>query len=112
MKTLFYSVAILAILLVTTSCNKLDSSNPDTSNIELRTKTLGFTDVAAYEASVAAQCAAGDHSNCDILSDSTHVACTHIAHSGTNHDGTNHNGMNHGTHDQNGGSHNGGNHNN
>lgn len=112
MKKLFYSLGVI-LLVSFISCDKDDHDDFGTSaqqDIEERASALGFDDVATYKASVAQQCAAGNHENCDIYNDGTHQACPYYDHSGTNHDGTHHNGTAHGTHDQNGhshGSHNG-----
>lgn len=108
MKKLFYSVAICALVMAFVSCDNDDDHNYGNAeqNLELRAATLGYSDVETYKASVAEQCAAGNHENCDILTDGTHQVCTYNDHSGTNHDGTHHNGSDHGTHDANGHSHN------
>lgn len=115
MKKVFYSVVLLGLVLVAaSSCNKNHNSDTDSpANIEARTKALGFSDVEAYQTSVAGKCTAGDHTNCDILADGTHQACVHTRHSGTKHDGTHHDGTGHngtghdgtGHNDHSGGSH-------
>ncbi len=108
MKKVFYSLTVLAITVAFASCSKDDDHdfNDASQNMELRASTLGFSDANAYKASVAEQCAAGNHENCDILNDGTHQACAYSEHAGANHDGTHHNGTDHGTHDANGHSHN------
>ncbi len=112
MKKVVYSVAILAFAFVLTSCSKDDDHNVDNTaqDVELRAQSLGFADANAYKSSVAEQCAAGNHENCDILTDGTHRACGYADHAGKNHDGTEHNGTDHGVHDANGHSHSGSNH--
>ncbi len=107
MKKLVYSLAVLAIVLVFASCNKDDNQSMDTAtpNLELRAATLGYTDVETYKANVVAQCAAGNHQNCDIYNDGTHQPCAYCEHAGTNCDGTHHGGSDHGTHGTNGHSH-------
>lgn len=108
MKKVFYLVAVVAITVAFASCSKDDDHDLSnaTQNVELRASTLGFSDANAYKASVAEQCAAGNHENCDIQNDGTHKVCAYSEHAGTNHDGTHHNGTDHGTHDANGHSHN------
>ena len=103
MKKVFYSLTVLAITVAFASCSKDDDHdfNDASQNMELRASTLGFSDANAYKASVAEQCAAGNHENCDILNDGTHQACAYSEHAGANHDGTHHNGTDHGTHDAN-----------
>jgi hypothetical protein len=109
MKRAIYLFAVVVMATGLVACNNDDdhdfSSNAE-QNLELRAKTLGFSDAEAYKTSVTEQCAAGNHANCDILSNGTHQACAYNDHSGTNHDGTYHNGSDHGTHDANGHSHN------
>lgn len=107
MKKVIYSLAILAISVAFASCSNDDDHNLDnaTQSLELRASALGFSDTNAYKSSVAEQCAAGNHENCDILNDGTHKACAYSEHAGTNHDGTHHERTNHGTHDANGHSH-------
>ncbi|MDR2917251.1 MAG: hypothetical protein LBV74_20855 [Tannerella sp.] len=114
MKKVVYLFAVVALTAGFVSCSNDDDhdfSNAD-RNLELRASALGYSDVASYQASVAEQCAAGNHENCDIQTDGTHQVCAYNDHSGTKHDGTRHNGSAHGTHDANGHSHNshGGNH--
>lgn len=107
MKRATYLFAVVALAVGFVSCNNDDDhdfSNAD-QNIELRAASLGYEDVASYQASVAEQCAAGNHKNCDIQSNGTHNVCAYTEHSGTKHDGTHHNGSDHGTHDANGHSH-------
>lgn len=110
MKRVFYLATALAAVGFT-SCNKDDNHDfyNDKQNLELRAASLGYSDVNAYKTSVAEQCAAGNHENCDVLNDGTHQACAYQDHSGKKHDGSNHNGSDHGSHDANGHSH--GNHN-
>jgi hypothetical protein len=97
----FFAVVVLAIGFV--SCNNDDDHDFSSAeqNMELRAATLGFSDAEAYKTSVAEQCAAGNHENCDILNDGTHQPCIYSEHAGTRHDGTHHNGTGHGTHDPN-----------
>ncbi len=114
MKKVVFLLAVVALTAGFMSCsndNEPDFSNAN-ENLELRASALGYPDVATYQASVAEQCAAGNHENCDILTDGTHRACAHNEHSGTKHDGTHHSGSGHGKHGNNGNSHNshGGNH--
>ncbi|KAA6301334.1 MAG: hypothetical protein EZS26_002531 [Candidatus Ordinivivax streblomastigis] len=109
MKKVFYSLATLALVFVLASCSQDDDKqNLDgiEGNMESRAAILGYFDTDTYVESVAEQCAAGNHENCDIYADGTHKACSYSEHSGTNHDGTNHDGTSHGTHDANGHSHN------
>lgn len=113
MKKLFYSLAIVFCTVSFIACSNDDHDDfgaGSTQDIETRAKALGFEDVTAYEASVAEQCAAGNHENCDIYNDNTHQACAYSDHSGKNHDGTHHNGTDHGTNDANGHSHKSGKH--
>lgn len=111
MKKVFYSFVALALTATFVSCNN-DDHEPGFSdqNIETRAAALGFDNVETYKSSVAEQCAAGNHENCDILNNGTHQVCTYADHSGTKHDGTHHNGSDHGNHDENGHSHNKGGH--
>jgi hypothetical protein len=112
MKRLFYALAVVCTLSFV-ACDNDDHNDFGTSvqqDIEARAKALGFEDAAAYKASVAEQCAAGNHENCDIYNDGTHQACAYSDHSGKKHDGTHHKGSNHGSHDKNGHSHGNGNH--
>ena len=91
MKKLFYSLAVVLFAATFASCDKNDHDDFGTSakqDIEVRADALGFDDVAAYKASVAEQCAAGNHENCDTYKDGTHEACAYSDHSGKNHDGT------------------------
>lgn len=106
MKRVFYLVIAIAAVGFT-SCSKDDNHDfdNDQQNLELRAASLGYSDVNAYKTSVAEQCAAGNHENCDALNDGTHQACAYQDHSGTKHDGSQHNGSDHGTHDANGHSH-------
>lgn len=112
MKKLFYSLAVVALVAVSfAACsndNNDDSGTSSEPNIEARAAALGFEDANAYKASVAEQCAAGNHENCDINSDGTHQACAYADHSGKKHDGTHHNGSNHSNHQND--HHNNGNH--
>lgn len=113
MKKLFYLVAVTVFAVTFAACSNDDHDDLGTTfqqDIEARAAALGFDDVAAYQASVAEQCAAGNHDNCDIYNDGTHSVCAYSGHSGTNHDGTHHNGSDHGTHDKNGHQHNDGKH--
>ena len=108
MKKLFYSLAVVLFAVTFVACSNDDHEDFGTSakqDIEARAAALGFDDVAAYQASVAEQCSAGNHENCDIYNDGTHEACAYSDHSGKNHDGTHHNGTDHGTHDKDGHSH-------
>lgn len=110
MKKIFYLLTLVLSTVIFASCSNDDHDDFGTSakqDIEARAAALGFDDVTAYQASVAEQCAAGNHENCDIYSNGTHEACAYSDHSGQNHDGTHHNGTDHGIHDQNGHSHNG-----
>jgi hypothetical protein len=108
MRKVFYSLTVLAVMAVFVSCSRDDDRDLDNAiqNMELRAATLGFSDVNACTASVAEQCAAGNHENCDILNSGAHQACAYSEHVGTGHDGTHHSGTDHGTHDANGHSHN------
>lgn len=100
MKKVFYSLTVLAFVAIFASCTKNDDHNFDNANksLELRAASLGFENVEDYKASVARECAAGNHENCDILNNGTHQACGYADHSGTKHDGTVHHGndINHG----------------
>lgn len=112
MKKLFYSLAVVLCSISFVAC---DNDHDDfgasaAQDIEARATALGFENADAYKASVAEQCAAGNHENCDIYNDGTHQVCAYSDHSGTNHDGTHHNGTDHGTHDKNGHGHDNGNH--
>ena len=112
-KKLFLLVAVAVFALSFAACSNDDHDDFGTTSqqdIAARATALGFDDVAAYQASVAEQCAAGNHENCDIYNDGTHSACAYSDHSGTNHDGTHHNGSDHGQHDKNGHQHNDGKH--
>ncbi len=105
MKRAIYLFAVIAMVFV--SCNKDDHNfNNTEQNLELRAKTLGYSDINSYQDSVAIQCASGIHENCDIQTDGTHNVCGYVNHSGTRHDGSHHNGSNHGTNNSNGHSHN------
>ncbi|NDV59741.1 hypothetical protein [Bacteroides sp. 519] len=106
MKKLIYLFAVVAMATGFTSCSNDHDNNNTEPNLELRAAMLGYTDVDAYKRSVAEQCAAGNHENCDIQNDGTHQVCAYEDHSGTKHDGSHHNGSDHGTHDENGHSHN------
>lgn len=115
MKKLFYSLAVALFSVAFVACSNDDHDDFGTTTVQQditkRATALGFDDADAYRESVAAQCAAGNHENCDIYNDGTHQACAYADHSGRNHDGSHHNGTNHGTHDQNGGhGHGNGNH--
>lgn len=107
MKKTFYIFQILAVAVAFTSCDKDNDHVDDNAvmDMELRAEALGFTNVEAYRTSVAEQCAAGDHENCDIFTNGTHKACAYSGHAGRNHNGTHHNGTDHGSHDANGHSH-------
>lgn len=108
MRKLFCALAVVLFAVAFMSCNKDDHDDFGTSaeqNIETRAKDLGFNNVDDYKASVAIQCTAGNHENCDVYNDGTHEVCAYSDHSGKNHDGTHHNGTDHGTHNKNGHSH-------
>lgn len=77
------AVVLFAVTFV--ACSNDDHEDFGTSakqDIEARAAALGFDDVAAYQASVAEQCSAGNHENCDIYNDGTHEACAYSDHSG------------------------------
>ncbi|MEN9920051.1 MAG: hypothetical protein RL662_2487 [Bacteroidota bacterium] len=101
MKKILYSLAILALAVVFMSCGKDDNHDIVSTghSIEDRARSLGFSDANAYTASVAQQCAIGNHENCDILNNGIHQVCGNAEHLGNKHDGTHHNGMNHGADD-------------
>lgn len=106
MKNLIYSLVVLVFAIGLISCGSDDNdSDNDSKNLELRSTILGFSDVEAYKMSVAEQCVAGNHQNCDISNDGTHQVCAYPAHSGIKHNGSHHSGSNHGIHDENGHSH-------
>lgn len=107
MKKLFYFAAALAIATSLTSCNSNDNPTPEdlAERLEVRAVALGYENSADYEASVAAQCAAGNHENCDVFADGTHQPCAYTEHSGTHHNGSHHDGTDHGTHNGKGHSH-------
>ncbi|MDU1906069.1 MAG: hypothetical protein E6772_14955 [Dysgonomonas sp.] len=112
MKKLFYSLTVVLFAATFIACSNDDHDDfgaTSQQDIETRATALGFDDVASYKASVAEQCAAGNHENCDIYNDGTHQVCAYSDHSGKNHDGTHHNGSDHGTHDKNGNGHSHGN---
>lgn len=113
MKKVFYLVVVTVFAVTFVSCSNDDHDDFGTTtqqDIEARAAALGFESAADYQTSVAEQCAAGNHENCDIYNDGTHTACAYSDHSGTNHDGTHHNGTDHGSHDKNGHQHGNGNH--
>lgn len=107
MKKVFYPLAVTILTISLASCSKDNHKSYDQAvqSIDLRASQLGYSDVAAYELSVAQQCAEGNHQNCDIMTNQTHQACAYNEHAGVNYDGTVHNGTDHGTHDTNGHSH-------
>lgn len=99
MKNLFYLLFVSLFAVAFGACSNSDDNrdlNTD-KNIELRAATLGYPDVATYKAAVVNQCAAGNHENCDILTNGTHQACSHVEHIGIKHDGSHHSGVHHTT---------------
>ncbi len=107
MRKVIYLFAVVVLAVGFVSCNDDDHDyKTDDQNIELRAKTLGYTDAVTYKQSVATQCEAGNHENCDIQNDGSHNVCAYAEHSGMKHDGTDHKGNAHGTHDKKGHSHN------
>ncbi len=107
MKNLFLLFAIGTGTILFASCDKDHTPEAEFKSIENRAKALGYESIEVYQDTVAVQCAAGNHINCDPLADGTHQACAYENHSGEKHDGTNHNGSDH----NNGTNHNSGNHN-
>jgi hypothetical protein len=85
MKRAIYLFAVVALAVGFVSCDNDDDHDFSSAdqNIELRAATLGYEDVASYQASVAEQCAAGNHENCDIQNNGTHNVCAYTEHSGT-----------------------------
>lgn len=99
MKRTIFFTAVLAVFVFASCSNDDDSATATPESIETRAAALGFPDVKSYRVSVAGQCAVGNHENCDIQTNGTHLVCGYAEHSGTNHDGTPHNGTGHGIHD-------------
>ena len=102
MKRTIFFTAVLTIFVFGSCSNDDDSGTVIQESIETRAAALGFPDVKSYQLSVGEQCAVGNHENCDIQTNGTHLVCGYAGHSGTKHDGTHHNGTAHGTHDSNG----------
>ena len=98
MKKVIYLWSLVAVTVAFASCNSNDSQNLDsaTQNLELRAASLGFSNVDAYQAFVANQCAAGNHENCCPLKDGTCQACPYPDHLGMKCDGSHRHGAAHG----------------
>lgn len=105
MKKEIYLLIISVSILTACDSNEIQDivNIPETnvvtgSDLSLRASTLGYPDTITYISYVSQQCMLGNHANCDILDDGTHLPCIHASHSGTTHNGKHHQGTGEITH--------------